>query len=68
MQLKTGKGPHMVDALFQTLLQCKGFVGAGDDDDDFACLAYIRGRFQDMERPLTSNTVCTPTVRAIRGT
>jgi hypothetical protein len=68
MHLERREGPHVIDALFQTLLQREGFVGAGDDDDDLACLAYIRAVFQSMRRPLTSNTVCTPTVRAIRGT
>jgi len=34
--LQGGEGPHVVDAVFDAFLEGEGFVGAGDDDDDFS--------------------------------
>lgn len=38
VQLKARQCPHVVEAFFDTFLQCQSLVRAGDDDDYFASL------------------------------
>ena len=43
VQLETRKGPHVIEPVLDAFLQGDGFVGACDDDDDFAGLVRMVG-------------------------
>ena len=53
--LQGGEGPHVVDAAFDAFLEGEGFVGARNDDDDFAGLVgvscgILRGKEGSLRR------------------